>query len=127
MSATRATRTSSSVSLLIYLYRNSFWPCTPLPHSPLPHQNPQSRDVLVLWTSSLFSSFFCWQAYSFDAGCLAGVTGVQEIEERASQRRHQYYCHKFHICSFRCRLKFRSLRGPSIARTKYIHTYVYNI
>lgn len=33
VSATRATRTSSSISLLIYLYRNSFRPC-PLPPAP---------------------------------------------------------------------------------------------
>lgn len=34
VSATRATRTSSSISLLIYLYRNSFRPC-PQPRPPL--------------------------------------------------------------------------------------------
>lgn len=95
VSATRATRTSSSISLLIYLYRNSFRPCpSPCAHSLF--SRFFSRLSLTCCGLLLICQLSWIEWESSRAG--RGEPEGGELEGELSQRRHQYYCHKFHIC-----------------------------
>jgi len=82
VSATRATRTSSSVSLLIYLYRNSFCRPHPIPFFPSRFFNPETSQS----SGPRPFSFFLLAGILFWCGLLSRGYGLQTSGRRALLR-----------------------------------------
>lgn len=110
VSATRATRTSSSISLLIYLYRNSFRPC-PLPPAP-PSTQPLPLRPQPFFSLLLSSIVYMLRA-SFDMPAELNWVGEQQNREGVNPGGNwvkddiNIIAISFIFAGLRCRLKFR--------------------